>query len=132
MLKSSLSDFLISILATQKPFYLLTYLYYLLLLLLLLSHFSRVQLCATSAHQAPPCLGFSREEHWSWLPFPSPKHACRLNHLSHVWLCVTLWRAAHQAPLSTGFSGQEYWSGLSFPYLLGGWNCQIFKYQPIE
>ena len=47
------------------------------LLLLLLSHFSRVRLCATpltAAHQAPPSLGFSRQEHWSGLPFPSPKH----------------------------------------------------------
>ena len=45
------------------------------LLLLLLSHFSRVQLCATpetAAPQAPPSLGFSRQEHWSGLPFPSP------------------------------------------------------------
>ena len=48
-----------------------------LLLLLLLSHFSRVRLCATpetAAHQAPPALGFSRQEHWSGLPFPSPMH----------------------------------------------------------
>ena len=37
-----------------------------LLLLLLLSRFSRVQLCVTpqtAAHQAPPSLGFSRQEH---------------------------------------------------------------------
>ena len=48
-----------------------------LLLLLLLSHFSRVRLCVTpetAAHQAPPSLGFSRQEHWSGLPFPSPMH----------------------------------------------------------
>ena len=48
-----------------------------LLLLLLLSHFSRVQLCATlkmAAHHAPPSLGFSRQEHWSGLPLPSPMH----------------------------------------------------------
>ena len=47
------------------------------LLLLLLSHFSHVQPCATpwtAAHQAPPSLGFSRQEHWSGLPFPSPMH----------------------------------------------------------
>ena len=25
-------------------------------------------------HQAPPSLGFSRQEHWSGLPFPSPMH----------------------------------------------------------
>ena len=49
----------------------------LLLLLLLLSRFSRVRLCATpetAAYQAPPSLGFSRQEHWSGLPFPSPMH----------------------------------------------------------
>ena len=40
----------------------------LLLLLLLLSHFGRVWLCAT------PSLGFSRQEHWSGLPFPSPMY----------------------------------------------------------
>ena len=28
-----------------------------------------------AAHQAPPSLGFSRQEHWSGLPFPSPMHA---------------------------------------------------------
>ena len=47
------------------------------LLLLLLSHFSCVQLCVTpetAAHQVPPSLGFSRQEHWSGLPFPSPMH----------------------------------------------------------
>ena len=47
----------------------------LLLLLLLLSRSSHVQLCATpqmAAHQAPPSLGFSRQQHWSGLPFPSP------------------------------------------------------------
>ena len=47
------------------------------LLLLLLSHISRVRLCATpemAAHQAPPSLGFSRQEHWSGLPVPSPIH----------------------------------------------------------
>ena len=44
------------------------------MLLLLLSRFSRVRLCATpetAAHQAPLSLGFSRQEHWSGLPFPS-------------------------------------------------------------
>ena len=47
------------------------------MLLLLLSRFSRVRLCATpetTAHQAPPSLGFSRQEHRSGLPFPSPVH----------------------------------------------------------
>ena len=49
----------------------------LLVLLLLLSRFSHVRLCATpqtAARQAPLSLGFSRQEHWSGLPFPSPMH----------------------------------------------------------
>ena len=39
--------------------------------------FSPVQFCATpktAAHQAPPSLGFSRQEHWSGLQFPSPRN----------------------------------------------------------
>ena len=47
------------------------------MLLLLLSRFSRVWLCATplvEAHQALLSLGFSRQEHWSGLPCPSPMH----------------------------------------------------------
>ena len=47
------------------------------LLLLLLSRFSPVRLCVTPetvAHQAPLSLGFSRQEHWSGLPLPSPMH----------------------------------------------------------
>ena len=47
------------------------------LLLLLLSRFSHVRLCAipqTAAQQPPRSLGFSRQEHWNGLPFPSPMH----------------------------------------------------------
>ena len=36
----------------------------------------RVQLFATPwtvAYQAPPSMGFSRQEYWSGLPFPSPR-----------------------------------------------------------
>ena len=48
-----------------------------LLLLLLLSHFSHVRLCVTpwtAAHQAPPSMGFSRQEYRSGLPLPSPSY----------------------------------------------------------
>ena len=47
------------------------------MLLQLLSRFSRVRLCATpwtAFNQASLSLGFSRQEHWSGLPFPSPMH----------------------------------------------------------
>ena len=40
----------------------------------MLSRFSCVQLCVTpwtAAHQAPPSTGFSRQEYWSRVPFPS-------------------------------------------------------------
>ena len=46
-------------------------------MLLLLNHYSHVQPHATpltAAHQAPLSLEFSRQEHWSGLPFPSPMH----------------------------------------------------------
>ena len=39
--------------------------------------FSRVQFFATPwtvAYQAPPSMGFSKQEYWSELPFPSPGH----------------------------------------------------------
>ena len=53
---------------------------------MLLSHFSRVWLCVTpqtAAHQAPPSLGFSRQEYWSGLPFPSPMHESEKLKSSH-------------------------------------------------
>ena len=62
------------------------------MLLLLLSHVSRVRLCATpwtAAHQAPLSLGFSRQEHWSGLPLPSPMHE-RKNESEVAQLCPTL------------------------------------------
>ena len=45
--------------------------------ILQLSLFSPVRLCASpemAPYQVPLSLGFSRQEHWSGLPFPSPMH----------------------------------------------------------
>ena len=42
---------------------------------LLLRRFSHVRLLATpwtAAYQAPPSMGFSRQEYWSGVPWPSP------------------------------------------------------------
>ena len=101
--------------------------YWYLLLLLLLSRFSRVRLCATpktAAHQAPLTLGFSRQEHWSGLPFPSPsmKVKSERKSLSRVRLLATPRTAAYQAPPSMGFSRQEYWSGVLLPSPVGIYN----------
>ena len=76
----------------------------LMLLLLLLSHFSRVRLCATpqtAAHQAPPFLALSSQEHWSGYHFLL--QCTKVKSLSRAQLFAIPWTAAHQAPLSMGF-----------------------------
>ena len=61
-----------------------------------------------AAHQAPPSLGFSRQEHWSGLlPFPSPMHESEKWKWSPVQLLATPWTAAYQAPPSMGFSSKS-------------------------
>ena len=55
------------------------------------SPFSRVRLCATpwtAAHQAPLSTGFSRQEYWSGLPFPSPRPWENWFHLLTLSKCV--------------------------------------------
>ena len=63
-----------------------------------------------------PPLGFSRQEHWSGLPFPSPMRASEKWRWSHsvVSDAAISWTAAYQAPPSMGFSRQGYWSGVLF------------------
>ena len=62
----------------------------LILLLLLLSRFSHVQLWATlwtAAYQAPPSMGFSRQDYWSGLPLPFPfTHSSRYKPASRGFL----------------------------------------------
>ena len=91
------------------------------MLLLLLSRFSRVWLCATpwtAAHQAQLSLGFSRQELWSGLPFPSPVHE------SEKWKWSRSVASDSQRPHGLqptrllrpwDFSRQEYWSGMPLP-----------------
>ena len=65
-----------------------------------------------------PIPGFSRQEHWSGLPFPSPMHESekmKVKSLSRVRLLATPRTAAHQTPPSMGFSRQEYLSGVPLP-----------------
>ena len=64
----------------------------------------------TAAYQAPPSMGFSRQEYWSGLPLPSPK----LLQL-YPTLCNPMDYTACQTPLSMGFSRQQYWSELPCP-----------------
>ena len=80
---------------------------------------SHVQLFVTPwtvAHQVPPSMGFSRQEHWSGLPFPSPMHESeKVKSLSRAHLLATPWTVAHQVPPSMGFLRQEYWSVVPLP-----------------
>ena len=91
------------------------------MLLLLLSRISCVQLCATpqtAAHQAPPSLGFSWQEHWKWVSISfsnASKWKVKVKSLSCVRLLATPWTAAYQAPPSMGFSRQEFWNGVPLP-----------------
>ena len=87
----------------------------------MLSHFSRVWHCETlwtAAHQAPLSMGFSRQEYWSELPFPSPSniHAHILTEfLYHVISVFRLWKRTDSFGLV---------SPIHYPY--------IFKYMNID
>ena len=49
---------------------------------------SRVRLLATpwtAAYQAPPSMGFSRQEYWSGVPLPSPLHTSSCSQMQSIW-----------------------------------------------
>ena len=111
-------------------------------MLLLLSRFSHVWLCATpwtAAYQAPPSMGFSRQEYWSGLPLPSPwcKNSRRYNiyeqklsafrlivsslnwkwqrkWFSRVWLFVTAYSPWNSLGQNTGVGSHSFLQGI-FP-----------------
>ena len=83
-------------------------------MLLLLSRFSRVRLCATpemAAHQAPPSLGFSSQEHWSGLQLlqcmkvKSESEGAQIQ-VESVNVKPQIWRTHHGTKASAGFSIQ--------------------------
>ena len=84
---------------------------------------SRVRLCAIPekvAHQAPLSLGFSRQEHWSGLPFPSPMRKSEV-----AQLCPTL-----SNPLDCGPSGSSI-HGIFQPRVLE-WGAIAFSKPPTK
>ena len=82
-----------------------------------------------AAHQAPLSLGFSRQEHWSGLPFPSPMRESEkwkwsrsvVPTLSDPINCSPPGSSIHGIPqtrvLEWGAILQEYWSGVPLPSL---------------
>ena len=101
-----------------------------------LSHARLLATPWTAAYQAPPSMGFSRQEYWSGVSLPSPRYSLillLLSHFSRVQLCATPWTAAQQAPLSSVFCRQEHWSGLPFPSPKGkGRRINIYTYHYIQ
>ena len=55
-----------------------------------------------AAHQAPLSLGFSRQEHWSELPFPSPVHE---SESEVAQSCPTLSDPMDPSPLGSSIHG---------------------------
>ena len=63
---------------------------------------SRIQLLATpwtAAHQAPSFIGFSRQEHWSGVPSPSPDQAHYLNINPSLLILHWFWQWCSSAKL---------------------------------
>ena len=50
-----------------------------------LSHVQVLVTPWTAAYQAPPSMGFSRQEYWSWMPLPSPCLAKTWFKLLKLW-----------------------------------------------
>ena len=66
----------------------------------------------TAAHQAPPSMGFSRQEYWSGVPLPSPMHEREKWKWSRSVVSNSLRPHGLQPTRllqSMGFSRQEYW-----------------------
>ena len=65
-----------------------------------LSHVRFLATPWTAAHQAPPSMGFSRQEYWNGVPLPSPKLflLLLLSRFSRVRLCATPETAATRLP----------------------------------
>ena len=70
---------------------------------------SCLTLCDPIDGSPPGSLGFSRQEHWSGLPFPSPMYESEKWKWSRsvVSDLATPWTAAYQAPLSMDFPGKS-------------------------
>ena len=79
-------------------------------------------------------MGFSRQEYWRGLPFPSPYNClcacvCMCMYVyvvpqSSLTLCDSR-DGTHQALLSMGFFRQEYWSGFPFSFPYNSKSCPL-------
>ena len=82
----------------------------------------------TAAYQTPPSMGFSRQEHWSGLPLPSPNQGPRERQtkLFPFWL---IWNTINFAQV---FSPEHiYWSKIKIKVIYN-LLLSVFKYYDIE
>ena len=69
----------------------------------------------TAACQAPPSMGFSRQEYWSGVPLPSPKGERR----------QLQFRTLTYSGAKSLFADRTWWLGCE---KLGGWGCVVCAY----
>ena len=93
---------------------------------------SRVRLIATpwiAAHQAPPPMGFSRQEYWSGVPLPSPKDKLE----KQIYYSVKLKRQIIQCISKTW---TNYNPGIqnsnSTPHLVKGYSVWFSSFQSLS
>ena len=70
----------------------------------------------TAAYQAPPFMGFSRQEYWSGLPLPSPISSRWLPNTDLPWCLVAFgcFYLCHSGHFPAGFSEQSVLSSAAF------------------
>jgi len=88
-----------------------------------------------ATHQAPPSLGFSRQETLEWVAISSSnawKWKVKVKARSRVRPLATPWTAAYQAPPPMEFSRQEYWSGVPLPSLPFPMSHILFIYKSCQ
>ena len=91
---------------------------------------SRVRLLATpwtAAYQAPPSMGFSRQEYWSGVPLPSPPYQLRQAVFYFLSLWVWLLKAPHIRGIIQCLCFCDWL--ISSRFFISSWRC-VFKICP--
>ena len=74
----------------------------------LLSHVQVLAIPWTAAYQAPPSMGFSRQEYWSGVPLPSPTLTLALFYLRLIFFFMWGSRGSY-APVNPRFGAVVLW-----------------------
>ena len=65
-----------------------------------LSHVRFLAIPWTAAYQAPPSMGFSRQEYWSGIPLPSPKEGIVMLIIQCLWRAMGYSKDSELMPIS--------------------------------